>query len=247
MLQHDGLFHIKRILHVRGVAPCVFQKLRGILSQWVSLFEKLFAEPHSHKRADLSMPAAVLFLRVHACCNFGSEGGNFERKPTALYGRQREGALETREISFILMRFYSKYSFRSLRDIFPVPFLSPSRVVCKENERVFLNVCISFTSGHGFLIMRRRRRYFIKFLKLLKKQRIFIAQQLSKPGKWVRLMIFGQRLTHIRRNPFVEGFYEARLLLLGIIKGGSQHLSLQIQFVCAKSPPIFAHALPENK
>jgi hypothetical protein len=62
-------------------------------------------------------------------------------------------------------------------------------------------------------------------------------------------MIFGQRLTHIRRNPFVEGFYEARLLLQGIIKGGSLSisLSLQIQFVCAKSPSIFAYALPENK
>jgi hypothetical protein len=77
------------------------------------------------------MPAAVLFLWLRACCNFGSEGGNFERKHCTLGGGGGEGALETRENSFILMRFYSKYSFsqqrNSLRDVFSFLFIFPPR------------------------------------------------------------------------------------------------------------------------
>jgi hypothetical protein len=122
LLQHAGLFHIKRILHVRGVAPCVFQKLRGILSQCVSLFEKLFAEPHSHKRADLSLCA--LQFCFSGCARAATLAARVAiSRGNALHSRWRqEGALETRENSFILMRFYSKYSFRSLRDVFPFFF-----------------------------------------------------------------------------------------------------------------------------
>lgn len=44
----------------------------------------LLSRTLTKEQISLSMRAAVLFLRVRACCNFGSEGGNFERKRTAL-------------------------------------------------------------------------------------------------------------------------------------------------------------------
>lgn len=174
---------------------------------------------------------------LSACCSFVSPSARaatlatrvaISRGNCTLGGG--EGALETRENSFILMCFYSKYTFsqrrNSLRDVFWFIFISHLRYLRGKWESPLLLFAYLSLSGHSFLIMRRRTRYFIKFLKLLKKQRIFIADRRSKPG----LVIFRQRLIRSRWNPFVEGFYEARLL--GIIKGGSQHLSLSSNPIC---------------
>lgn len=91
------------------------------------------------KEQSLSALAAVLFL-----CNFGREGGNFERKCTLGGG---EGALETRENSFILMRFYSKYTFsqrsNSLRYVFFVSLFIFFKLFARK-MRESSAVCISF-------------------------------------------------------------------------------------------------------